>query len=103
MVNVKMGGDNQSLSHFLKTEKVGIMKAIKFEFDMVSKETSITLRIPNWLPIIFGHYNETFIGREDDDKVWRWKGPKGKPVTDLTLLAQLDYARKCYWKECKLG
>lgn len=76
------------------------MKAIKFVFDMETKETSITLRISNWLPIIFGHYNEIFVGREDDDKIWHWKNGKGKPVTNYLLIAHLDYARKLYWEEC---
>ena len=79
------------------------MKAIKFEFDMVTRNTSITLKIPNWLPIIFGYYNETFVGRENDEKTWCWKDGTGKPVTNPTRIAHLNYARECYWEECNLG
>jgi len=79
------------------------MQAIEFKFDMETKETSITLRIPNWFPIIFGHYTETFIGREDDNNVWQWYTSKKKHVTDLHLIASLDYSRKEYWKECDLN
>ncbi len=80
------------------------MNAIGFSFNAETKETSIKLRIPNWFPLIFGHYNKTYVGREDDDKVWQWKTQtKQKPVTDRALIAHLDYARKLYWKECGLS
>jgi len=76
------------------------MKAIRFEFDLETKNTSITLKIPNWFPIIFGHYEEIFVGRENDDKTWRWTNGKGKPVKNIQLIAVLGYARKQYWDEC---